>query len=122
MGKQKMEMKKIEDPKSLQATFSRRQKGLFKKASDLSTLCGVSVFAIVLSPGGKPCVMSSDQNPGALIQTYLGKKQDQVVQSQENSRNADFCARFGIDDKAESSSHDMEELKDSTISNPEEEI
>ncbi|QCD91890.1 MADS-box transcription factor [Vigna unguiculata] len=37
----------------LQVTFSKRRSGLFKKASELCTLCGVEIAIIVFSPADK---------------------------------------------------------------------
>lgn len=53
LGRQKIEMAKIKDESNLQVTFSKRRSGLFKKASELSTLCGVEIAIIVFSPGNK---------------------------------------------------------------------
>ncbi|XWS73569.1 hypothetical protein CRYUN_Cryun02cG0140400 [Craigia yunnanensis] len=52
-GRQKIQMKKIAKKNNLQVTFSKRSAGLFKKASELCTLCGVDVAIIVFSPAGK---------------------------------------------------------------------
>ncbi|OMO81708.1 Transcription factor, MADS-box [Corchorus capsularis] len=52
-GRQKIAMKKIDKKNNLQVTFSKRRTGLFKKASELSTLCGVDVAIIVFSPANK---------------------------------------------------------------------
>ncbi|XP_028767249.1 agamous-like MADS-box protein AGL62 [Neltuma alba] len=52
-GRQKIEIKKMENESNLQVTFSKRRAGLFKKASELCTLCGVEVALIVFSPGDK---------------------------------------------------------------------
>ncbi|KAK4284446.1 hypothetical protein QN277_001278 [Acacia crassicarpa] len=52
-GRQKIEIKKMENESNLQVTFSKRRAGLFKKASELCTLCGVEVAIIVFSPGEK---------------------------------------------------------------------
>ncbi|XP_022732342.1 agamous-like MADS-box protein AGL62 [Durio zibethinus] len=52
-GRQKLAMKKIAKKNNLQVTFSKRRAGLFKKASELCTLCGVDVAIIVFSPAGK---------------------------------------------------------------------
>ncbi|MBA0650721.1 hypothetical protein Goklo_018108 [Gossypium klotzschianum] len=46
-------MKKIAKKNNLQVTFSKRRAGLFKKASELCTLCGVDIAIIVFSPAGK---------------------------------------------------------------------
>ncbi|KAA8545734.1 hypothetical protein F0562_020815 [Nyssa sinensis] len=53
MGRQKIKMAKIEIKNHLQVTFSKRRSGLFKKASELCTLCGVEITIIVFSPAGK---------------------------------------------------------------------
>ncbi|XP_059650062.1 agamous-like MADS-box protein AGL62 [Cornus florida] len=53
MGRQKIKMAKIEIKNHLQVTFSKRRSGLFKKASELCTLCGVEAAIVVFSPAGK---------------------------------------------------------------------
>ncbi|XP_022155748.1 agamous-like MADS-box protein AGL62 [Momordica charantia] len=52
-GRQKIEIKKLEKKSSKQVTFSKRRTGLFKKASELSVLCGAEVAIIVFSPNDK---------------------------------------------------------------------
>lgn len=52
-GRQKLSMEKIENEKNLQVTFSKRRAGIFKKASELSTLCGAESAVVVFSPGEK---------------------------------------------------------------------
>ncbi|KAK4857550.1 hypothetical protein QYF36_002482 [Acer negundo] len=54
MGRRKIEMKMVRDCNSRQVTFSKRRNGLFKKASELATLCAAQVAIVVFSPGGKP--------------------------------------------------------------------
>lgn len=53
-GRQKITMAKIENETNLQVTFSKRRAGVFKKASELSTLCGAESAVVVFSPGNKP--------------------------------------------------------------------
>lgn len=53
-GRQKVEMVKIQKESNLQVTFSKRRAGLFKKASELSTLCAAETAVVVFSPGNKP--------------------------------------------------------------------
>ncbi|KAL5543179.1 hypothetical protein UlMin_010889 [Ulmus minor] len=63
-GRQKVEMAKMKNESNLQVTFSKRRSGLFKKGSELCTLCGAEMALIVFSPGkkvfsfGHPCVES----------------------------------------------------------------
>ncbi|KAF8404799.1 hypothetical protein HHK36_009688 [Tetracentron sinense] len=53
MGRQKIKIERIHREDSRQVTFSKRRSGLFKKASELSTLCGAETAIIVFSPAGK---------------------------------------------------------------------
>ncbi|XP_065869560.1 agamous-like MADS-box protein AGL62 [Euphorbia lathyris] len=52
-GRQKIEMKKMDNESNLMVTFSKRKAGLFKKASELCTLCGAETAVILASPGNK---------------------------------------------------------------------
>ncbi|KAL9238344.1 hypothetical protein vseg_012777 [Gypsophila vaccaria] len=52
-GRQKVKMERMEKDSNRQVTFSKRRSGLFKKASELCTLCGAEAAIIVFSPGKK---------------------------------------------------------------------
>ncbi|XP_020220161.1 agamous-like MADS-box protein AGL29 [Cajanus cajan] len=54
MGRRKIEIKEVKDPNTKQVTFSKRRTGLFRKANELSILCGIEIAIIVFSPGNKP--------------------------------------------------------------------
>lgn len=47
-------MEMVQDMNTRQVTFSKRRTGLFKKASELATLCNAELGIVVFSPGGKP--------------------------------------------------------------------
>ncbi|KAL8158664.1 hypothetical protein V2J09_000201 [Rumex salicifolius] len=53
MVRGKIEIKKIDNLASRQVTFTKRRKGLFKKAEDLSVLCDAQVGVIVISSTSK---------------------------------------------------------------------
>ncbi|KAK4435713.1 Agamous-like MADS-box protein [Sesamum alatum] len=53
-GRQRIPMRLIESQDDLYATFSKRRLGLYKKASELSTLCGVDIGIIIFSPTDNP--------------------------------------------------------------------
>ncbi|XP_031500907.1 agamous-like MADS-box protein AGL61 [Nymphaea colorata] len=53
MGRQKIEIKKIQNKDNRQVCFSKRRNGLMKKANELCILCGAEIAVIVFSPGGK---------------------------------------------------------------------
>ncbi|CAN1295178.1 MADS-box transcription factor 6 [Linum perenne] len=60
MGRRKVEMKKIEDKSRRQVTFSKRRKGLLKKAREISVLCDVQLALVVFSSRGRLYQFSSD--------------------------------------------------------------
>ncbi|XP_065872080.1 MADS-box protein SVP-like [Euphorbia lathyris] len=53
MTRQKIQIKKIDNTTARQVTFSKRRRGLFKKAYELSTLCDAEIALIVFSATGK---------------------------------------------------------------------
>nr|APO15554.1 MADS4 [Hevea brasiliensis] len=53
MTRQKIQIKKIDNHTARQVTFSKRRRGLFKKAYELSTLCDAEIALIVFSATGK---------------------------------------------------------------------
>ncbi|KAL0393892.1 UNVERIFIED_CONTAM: Agamous-like MADS-box protein [Sesamum latifolium] len=53
-GRQRIPMRLIQSQDDLYATFSKRRLGLYKKASELSTLCGVDIGVIIFSPTNNP--------------------------------------------------------------------
>ena len=69
-GRKKIPIQKIESKQALQVTFSKRRQGLFKKASDLSILCGVPIAVIAFSPAGKPFSFGSP-SVYAVLDRYL---------------------------------------------------
>lgn len=53
-GRQKIEMKRIVNEDDRLITFSKRRSGIYKKSSELVTLCGAEVGVVIFSPAGKP--------------------------------------------------------------------
>ncbi|XP_054777952.1 MADS-box protein JOINTLESS-like isoform X3 [Prosopis cineraria] len=53
MTRRKKQIKKIDSVTARQVAFSKRRKGLFKKAHELSTLCDAEIAPLVFSSTGK---------------------------------------------------------------------
>ncbi|NP_001388783.1 MADS-box transcription factor 30 [Zea mays] len=70
MGRGKVEMRRVENRVSRQVTFSKRRKGLLKKADELAVLCGVDVGVVVFSERGKLFEYSSPTSLVDLIRRY----------------------------------------------------
>ncbi|KAE8037962.1 hypothetical protein FH972_010511 [Carpinus fangiana] len=52
IGRQRIEIKQLEEESKKQVTFSKRRAGLFKKAAELCILCGAEVAVIAYSTHG----------------------------------------------------------------------
>ncbi|MCL7041477.1 hypothetical protein MKW94_028523 [Papaver nudicaule] len=74
-GRRKIDIKKIQNKQSLQVTFTKRKGGLFKKASELSVLCGAQVALILFSPAGKPYTCGHP-TPDHIIDRFLNNTDD----------------------------------------------
>lgn len=57
-GRQR-EIQRLESKNARQVCFSKRRNGLFKKASELATMCGAEVAILVNSPAGRPYTFGS---------------------------------------------------------------
>ncbi|KAJ4909440.1 MADS-box transcription factor family protein [Raphanus sativus] len=69
-GRQRIEIKEIKEENRRQVTFSKRRTGLFKKAAELSVLCGAQIGIITFSRCDR---VYSFGNVGTLIEKYLRK-------------------------------------------------
>ncbi|KAL3812949.1 hypothetical protein ACJIZ3_014217 [Penstemon smallii] len=81
MGREKIEIAKIKIKTRLQVAFSKRRSGLFRKASELSLLCGAKIAILVQSPAGK-------------IFTFGNPSVDSVLNHFQTGR-VNFSAGFG---------------------------
>nr|ABQ51132.1 MPF2-like [Physalis pruinosa] len=68
MAREKIKIKKIDNITARQVTFSKRRRGLFKKAEELSVLCDADVALIIFSSTGKLFDFSSSS-----MKDILGK-------------------------------------------------
>ncbi|CAH1443195.1 unnamed protein product [Lactuca virosa] len=85
-GRKKIQLKRIENEKERAVTLTKRYGGLFKKANELATLCGVQIAIIVFSLSGKPLSFGSPGVP-FIINKFLNL-------NQPDQQPDDFIARF----------------------------
>ncbi|XP_057974767.1 MADS-box protein JOINTLESS isoform X2 [Malania oleifera] len=53
MAREKIQIRKIDNATARQVTFSKRRRGLFKKAEELAVLCDADVALVIFSATGK---------------------------------------------------------------------
>ncbi|XP_047075559.1 MADS-box transcription factor 55-like [Lolium rigidum] len=98
MARERREIRRIESAAARQVTFSKRRRGLFKKAEELGVLCDADVALVVFSSTGKLSQFASS-SMDEIIDKYsthsknLGKSQEKpaldlnVEHSKYNSLN-----------------------------------
>ncbi|XP_076929510.1 agamous-like MADS-box protein AGL29 [Bidens hawaiensis] len=87
-GRQKIEMKLIENESNRAVTLSKRYGSLFKKAGELATLCGAWIAIIVFTISGRPLAFGSPHVDSATKKFLCGDEQDAIQASINSSRRA----------------------------------
>ncbi|XP_022133337.1 MADS-box protein JOINTLESS-like [Momordica charantia] len=80
MAKEKIQIRKIDNATARQVTFSKRRRGLFKKAKELSVLCDADVALIIFSATGKLFEYSSSSMKGIIERHHLHSKNLQKLE------------------------------------------
>ncbi|XP_075488076.1 MADS-box protein AGL24-like isoform X2 [Primulina tabacum] len=97
MVRQKIQINKIDNLTARQVTFSKRRRGLFKKAQELSVLCDAEIALIVFSATGKLFDFSSSSMM-QLIKRYT---------TQTDNNNKPGQQPLLVDQVAAGTRHDM---------------
>ncbi|CAN6979149.1 unnamed protein product [Brassica rapa subsp. trilocularis] len=92
MGRKKIELKKIECPKEKSSKFSKRKKGLLKKAEEMAVLCDSDIILLVFSPTSKPNLFYPHSRP-------LGRILERLSNMSEYEREERFDLSLQEDDK-----------------------
>ncbi|MBW1279451.1 hypothetical protein KYD79_27145, partial [Escherichia coli] len=67
-------------------TFSKRRAGLFKKASELCTLCGAEIGIIVFSPAKKPFSFGHPRVE-SVLDRFLSRNNESLAQMHQPQEN-----------------------------------
>ncbi|KAK4762124.1 hypothetical protein SAY87_030008 [Trapa incisa] len=98
-GRQKIPIKKMKNEVNLQVTFSKRRCGLFKKASEICTLCGVDMAIVVFSPGNK-CYGFGHPSLQGIIDRYQAGSTDNTAADQQPAVNHGTLSYMDMQRKA----------------------
>lgn len=90
-GKKKIEIKRKEKEADRLVAFSKRRKGLFKKAHELHTLSAANVAILVFSPAGKPYIYGVPCFHDIVDNFYYGACNDAEDDMDEDFREIDSC-------------------------------
>jgi SRF-type transcription factor (DNA-binding and dimerisation domain) len=86
-GRKKVEMKKIVSEDARQVCFSKRKKGVFTKAAELSTMCGAEVALLLYSPKGTPYTFGS-HSVDKVFNQFMSGEQNPTPDQDPNVINA----------------------------------
>ncbi|KAL2342564.1 hypothetical protein Fmac_003849 [Flemingia macrophylla] len=135
MGRRKIEIAEVKDPNTKQVTFSKRRKGLFKKANELSILCGVEVAIVVFSPGNRPysfghpsvdavaaTYLQEEAKPNAeevgdleLLTQQLSIVEDQILEQQQKAASlGERLKEHELNQLSQPHEHSFSDLQDNT--------
>ncbi|KAE9608892.1 hypothetical protein Lal_00020276 [Lupinus albus] len=104
MGRRKIEIKMVKDLNTRQVTFSKRRSGLFKKANELSIMCGCELAIVMFSHGNKPY---SYGHPN--VDAVAAK----VLQKEPNS-NSVQCNSSSNDEKLNKLNEELNDIMEQT--------
>lgn len=90
MGKKRVELKRIQNPSSRHATFSKRKNGLLKKAFELSVLCDAEVALIIFSETGKIYEFASNNDMTAILGKYRVHEEGTETSSPTSLQNVKY--------------------------------
>lgn len=106
----------VNDRGSRQVTFSKRRNGLFKKANDLATLCGLEIAIVVFSPGGK-AFSFGNPNVDDVVDRYLNRDSEPITPAgesleRENEELVDLIKELELEKKrGENLEKEMKSIK-----------
>ncbi|OAY23673.1 agamous-like MADS-box protein AGL62 [Manihot esculenta] len=111
-GRRKIEIKKVEKENRRCVTFSKRKSGMFKKATELSTLCGAEVAVILFSEHGK-AFSCGNPNMDKVLDRYLAETEEGEYNScvLESGSNGDIVTQTLQKQEYEKSLRRLEEMK-----------
>ncbi|KAL1094474.1 hypothetical protein V6Z11_D06G095600 [Gossypium hirsutum] len=85
MGRKKLKIQRLKDMKARQAKYSKRKRGILKKAKELSILCDVELVLLLSSPTGKPTLFVG-QNPNGLYNILQKVSNMPFVEREERAK------------------------------------
>ncbi|XP_078159571.1 agamous-like MADS-box protein AGL61 [Carex rostrata] len=84
-GRRVLPLEKIQNQKARDVSFSKRRKGLFHKAYELSLLCGVHVEVLSFSPAGNPFSCAYPSNTPSLFAKVLGQSLPESISNSDQT-------------------------------------
>ncbi|KAF5444219.1 hypothetical protein F2P56_036708 [Juglans regia] len=113
MTRKKIQIKRIDNTTARQVTFSKRRRGLFKKALELSTLCDAEIALIVFSSTGKlfDYASSSMQQVIERHDLHSGRNLDKTNQPQSVELQLESTTYTLLSKEVVEKTHELRKMK-----------
>ncbi|CDY11019.1 BnaA03g46780D [Brassica napus] len=112
MAREKRRIKKIDNITARQVTFSKRRRGIFKKADELSVLCDADVALIIFSATGKLFEFSSSRMKDILGRYNLHASNINKVMGQPSPYNqVENCNLSRLSQEVEDKTKQLRKLR-----------
>ncbi|CAI9111456.1 OLC1v1011678C1 [Oldenlandia corymbosa var. corymbosa] len=112
MAREKIQIRKIDNATARQVTFSKRRRGLFKKAEELSVLCDADVALIIFSSTGKLFEYSSSSMKEILERHKLHSKNlDKLEQPSLELQLVENCNFSRLSKEIAEKSHQLRQMR-----------
>ena len=100
LGKKKIQISKIENKTASQITYYKRKKGLIKKAMELSLLCEVDIFLVIIDKKGRLSITCSQNSIEDFIKKNIMNINNKIVK--ETYTLKDYNKIFGKEKEIDS--------------------
>nr|GMC76323.1 agamous-like MADS-box protein AGL61 [Ipomoea batatas] len=80
-GRQRIPLSRIENDTHRIVAFLKRRFGLFKKASEISTLCGVEILVVVFSPNKEKVYTFGSPSVKAVLDRYVAESENRRIEA-----------------------------------------
>ncbi|KAG6571865.1 MADS-box protein SVP [Cucurbita argyrosperma subsp. argyrosperma] len=112
MTRKKIQIKKIDNIAARQVAFSKRRKGLFKKAKELAILCDAEIGLLVFSASGKLFDYASSSMQ-ALLEKHSSVHSENLPNLNEPSVEFQLESniRAKLNDEVEKKRHELRQMK-----------
>jgi hypothetical protein len=91
MGKKKIKIEQLKNPRTRQLTFTKRKNGLIKKAMELSILCNANIYLHVSSPEmPNDTTIFSTEDPQSIIKLINMDFPNETTSTQQHKQTC-YC-------------------------------
>ncbi|XP_019185055.1 PREDICTED: agamous-like MADS-box protein AGL61 [Ipomoea nil] len=82
-GRQRIPLERIENDVQRNVSFSKRRFGLFKKASEISTLCGVKILVVVFPPNQEKVYTFGSPSVPDVLNKYVAERENRTIETND---------------------------------------